>query len=104
LRTDSIAQAIRDSGVGSRLLDDVGYRVAYSVAEDCTCTRRAADQYTAESAFGKCEWCSECFGKCEHVNNVFAILGIASEYGKNCIAVERHVGVLRVHWPGRYST
>src|SRR5260370_27269976 len=34
LRIDSIEQAIRDSGVASRPLDDVGYRVAYSVAED----------------------------------------------------------------------
>jgi predicted kinase len=34
VRIDSIEQAIRDSGVGSATLDDVGYRVGYSVAED----------------------------------------------------------------------
>jgi len=44
-------------------------------------------------------------GKCEHVNKMFAILGIATEYGKNCIAVERHVGVLVFDWAsGCYST
>ena len=32
-------------------------------------------------------------GKCEHVNEMLAILGIDSEYGDNCIAAERHVGV-----------
>jgi predicted kinase len=34
LRIDSIEQAIRDSGEVSKPLDDVGYRVSYSVAED----------------------------------------------------------------------
>jgi predicted kinase len=34
LRIDSIEQAIRDSGDASRTLDDAGYRVGYSVAED----------------------------------------------------------------------
>jgi predicted kinase len=34
LRIDSIEQAIRDSATNSRPLDDVGYRVAYAVAED----------------------------------------------------------------------
>ena len=34
LRIDSIEQAIRDSGEVSKPLDDVGYRVGYSVAED----------------------------------------------------------------------
>jgi len=34
LRIDSIEQAIRDSGMSSKSLDDVGYRVSYSVAED----------------------------------------------------------------------
>jgi predicted kinase len=34
LRVDSIEQAIRDSGVASRSLDDAGYRVGYAVAED----------------------------------------------------------------------
>ena len=34
LRIDSIEQAIRDSGVVSNALDDAGYRVGYSVAED----------------------------------------------------------------------
>jgi predicted kinase len=34
LRIDSIEQAIRDSGVSFGSLDDAGYRVAYSVAED----------------------------------------------------------------------
>jgi predicted kinase len=34
LRVDSIEQAIRDSGVVSKPLDDAGYRVGYSVAED----------------------------------------------------------------------
>jgi predicted kinase len=34
LRIDSIEQAIRDSGAASQSLDDVGYRVSYSVAED----------------------------------------------------------------------
>jgi hypothetical protein len=33
------------------------------------------------------------WGKYEHVNEMFAILDLASEYGKNCIAVERDVGV-----------
>ena len=34
LRIDSIEQAIRDSGEGGGTLDDAGYRVGYSVAED----------------------------------------------------------------------
>jgi predicted kinase len=34
VRIDSIEQAIRDSGVLDRTLDDAGYRVAYVVAED----------------------------------------------------------------------
>jgi predicted kinase len=34
VRIDSIEQAIRDSGVASDPLNDVGYRVGYSVAED----------------------------------------------------------------------
>jgi len=34
LRIDSIEQAIRSSGTCDRPLDDVGYRVAYAVAED----------------------------------------------------------------------
>jgi predicted kinase len=34
LRIDSIEQAIRDSGVVSKPLDDMGYRVGYSVADD----------------------------------------------------------------------
>src|SRR5215472_15494259 len=34
LRIDSIEQAIRGSGTGNQPLDDVGYRVAYAVAED----------------------------------------------------------------------
>jgi predicted kinase len=34
LRVDSIEQAIRASGVVSQPLNDVGYRVAYAVAED----------------------------------------------------------------------
>jgi predicted kinase len=34
LRIDSIEQAIRASGVASQPLNDVGYRVAYAVAED----------------------------------------------------------------------
>jgi predicted kinase len=34
LRIDSIEQAIRNSGVVSKPLDDVSYRVGYSVAED----------------------------------------------------------------------
>ena len=34
LRIDSIEQAIRDSAIGIQALDDVGYRVAYAVAED----------------------------------------------------------------------
>jgi predicted kinase len=34
LRIDSIEQAIRDSGVASKSLDDEGYRVSYAVAED----------------------------------------------------------------------
>ncbi len=34
LRIDSIEQAIRDSAVGNHTLADVGYRVAYAVAED----------------------------------------------------------------------
>jgi predicted kinase len=34
LRIDSIEQAIRESGVVSRSLDDAGYRAAYAVAED----------------------------------------------------------------------
>jgi len=33
-RIDSIEQAIRDSGVVSKPLDDVGYRIGYTVAED----------------------------------------------------------------------
>jgi hypothetical protein len=36
-------------------------------------------------------------GKCEHVNEMLAILGIASEYGKNCIAAERHDGAMMVY-------
>jgi predicted kinase len=34
LRVDSIEQAIRDSGLVSRSLNDAGYRVGYAVAED----------------------------------------------------------------------
>lgn len=34
LRIDSIEQAIRCAGTGNQPLDDVGYRVAYAVAED----------------------------------------------------------------------
>jgi predicted kinase len=34
LRIDSIEQALRDAGLGSRSLDDLGYRAAYAVAED----------------------------------------------------------------------
>src|ERR1039458_3602861 len=34
LRIDSIEQAIRGSTTGNQPLDDVGYRVAYAVAED----------------------------------------------------------------------
>jgi predicted kinase len=34
LRIDSIEQAIRDSALASQSLDDVGYRVAYTVAEE----------------------------------------------------------------------
>ena len=34
LRIDSIEQAIRDSATGDQSLDDVGYRVAYALAED----------------------------------------------------------------------
>ena len=34
IRIDSIEQAIRASGVVSQPIDDVGYRVAYAVAED----------------------------------------------------------------------
>jgi predicted kinase len=34
LRIDSIEQAIRDSATGRQSLDDVGYRVAYALAED----------------------------------------------------------------------
>lgn len=34
LRIDSIEQAVRDSGGVSRELDEAGYRVAYTVAED----------------------------------------------------------------------
>jgi len=34
LRIDSMEQAIRDSGVVSKSLDDAGYRVGYAVAED----------------------------------------------------------------------
>jgi predicted kinase len=34
VRIDSIEQAIRDSGIGTTAIDDAGYRVAYSVAED----------------------------------------------------------------------
>ena len=34
LRIDSMEQAIRDSGVISKPLDDAGYRVGYAVAED----------------------------------------------------------------------
>jgi predicted kinase len=34
LRIDSIEQAIRGSAIGSQPLKDVGYRVAYAVAED----------------------------------------------------------------------
>ena len=34
LRIDSIEQAIRASGIGNRSLNDAGYRVAYTVAED----------------------------------------------------------------------
>ena len=34
LRIDSIEQAIRGSASGDQPLDDVGYRVAYAVAED----------------------------------------------------------------------
>ena len=40
LRIDSIEQAIRGSGVGDQHLDDVGYRVAYAVAEDNLCIGR----------------------------------------------------------------
>lgn len=40
--------------------------------------------------------------KCEHVNEMLAVPGITSEYGKNCIAAERHDGGMmvyrRVHW------
>ena len=39
--------------------------------------------------WGNASGVQSALGKCEHVN----ILGIASEYGKNCIAVERHIGV-----------
>jgi predicted kinase len=34
LRIDSIEQAIRDTGLTSRSLDDAGYRIAYAVAGD----------------------------------------------------------------------
>lgn len=34
IRIDSIEQAIRDSGLAVRSLDDAGYRAAYAVAED----------------------------------------------------------------------
>jgi predicted kinase len=34
LRIDSIEQAIRDSGLAGRSMDDAGYRVAYAVAGD----------------------------------------------------------------------
>jgi predicted kinase len=34
LRIDSIEQAIRDSGMATQSLNDVGYRVGYAVAED----------------------------------------------------------------------
>ncbi len=34
LRIDSIEQAIRNSGVVQRSIDDAGYRVAYALAED----------------------------------------------------------------------
>ncbi len=34
LRIDSIEQAIRGWAIGSQPLDDVGYRVAYAIAED----------------------------------------------------------------------
>jgi predicted kinase len=34
LRIDSIEQAVRDSGVVNKALDDLGYRISYSVAQD----------------------------------------------------------------------
>jgi predicted kinase len=34
LRIDSIEQALRNSGLANRSLDDLGYRVAYAIAED----------------------------------------------------------------------
>jgi predicted kinase len=34
LRIDSIEQAIKESGVVPRAMDDVGYRAAYAVAQD----------------------------------------------------------------------
>jgi len=34
LRIDSIEQAVRESGVTARSIDDAGYRVGYAVAED----------------------------------------------------------------------
>jgi predicted kinase len=34
LRIDSIEQAMRDSGISSKALNDLGYRVAYAIAED----------------------------------------------------------------------
>lgn len=40
LRIDSIEQAIRDSGAVGGPLNDVGYRVGYSVAEDNLCLGR----------------------------------------------------------------
>jgi hypothetical protein len=36
------------------------------------------------------------FGKCDHVNEMLAILGRAFEYGKNCIALEKHVKCTRM--------
>ncbi len=34
MRIDSIKQAVRDSGVVNKALDDLGYRISYSVAQD----------------------------------------------------------------------
>jgi predicted kinase len=51
LRVDSIEQAIRDSGVVSKPLDDAGYRVGYSVAED-----NLRLQLTRDAWIGVADW------------------------------------------------
>jgi predicted kinase len=40
VRIDSIEQAIRDSETVNRPLNDMGYRVAYAIAEDNLCLGR----------------------------------------------------------------